>query len=782
MLRALTEAVGGGLENQAGAVATSVQSAMAAADGSTLGGAASAGLAATVLSFLGVFFKTHPPKVYADIQNQLVPIIVKAMSNRYHRISLAAFSAAANLAKGLRPQARSGNASPLPNTYGPSVQQIYSGTYAVLSDTSADADVKEQALFTLGDLLAFEGDSLHSQFQECLPTITARLSNDSTQLTALKVIADIAGSPNCQGQVFEMWLNSVLEQIPMIFRRGQKPTKTMALHSLPSLMNRVGANIPLQTAEAITVELSSFIVDTDLVNLPLALHAAVILMKAQSSLRASINTQLVPQVMALMQSSLVNGVALDALLAFIAAYVSADPPSGVALAAQMRETLGRATTIPTAAKGGVHAYATVAKCSGVAILRSGPQARDLILEYSDLLKSSKTPDTAKYLSLLTLGEVGRSVDMSFAPDVFPRVLKCYTSQVEEIKSAAAFAAGNIAVGNVPAYLPQIVEQVSGASSSAMRLLYLHSLKEAILHCSPAQLEGVADTLWLPLLGDDSVGQDDGARNVKAAILGKLTTTRPARYLPELQTRVTAREAGTRATVASAVRYAFIDTSDSFDEILAPLIIDFLFLMDDSEYLVRRLAVAAFSAAAQHKPYLLQDHLPSLLPLLLKETEVRPELIRKIPMGPFTIEMDDGLENRKGAFEAMAILLSTCLSRVDVNEFLDKVISGLKDLDDVKVLCYMLLHRLAQVAPTSVLARLDDCAEGITVTMQDITVTKKDSMAQDIQRHEEMQRSAIRAIVPLYHLTNEGKSPKFYAVVKQLEVNEKWRQDFRIVQN
>ncbi len=152
------------------------------------------------------------------------------------------------------------------------------------------------------------------------------------------------------------------------------------------ILHSVGANIPLQTAEAITVELSSFIVDTDLVNLPLALHAAVILMKAQSSLRASINTQLVPQVMALMQSSLVNGVALDALLAFIAAYVSADPPSGVALAAQMRETLGRATTIPTAAKGGVHAYATVAKCSGVAILRSGPQARDLILEYSDLLK------------------------------------------------------------------------------------------------------------------------------------------------------------------------------------------------------------------------------------------------------------------------------------------------------------------------------------------------------------------------------------------------------------
>jgi hypothetical protein len=128
------------------------------------------------------------------------------------------------------------------------------------------------------------------------------------------------------------------------------------------------------------------VVDTDLVNLPLSLHAAVILMQAQPSLRNTVDTQLMPQVMVLMQSSLVNGVALDALLAFIAAYVATDPSVGVTLVEKMRETLGNATTIPTAAKGGVHAYATVAKCSGVAILRSGLRTQDLILEYSELLR------------------------------------------------------------------------------------------------------------------------------------------------------------------------------------------------------------------------------------------------------------------------------------------------------------------------------------------------------------------------------------------------------------
>jgi hypothetical protein len=115
-----------------------------------------------------------------------------------------------------------------------------------------------------------------------------------------------------------------------------------------------------------------------------------------------------------------------------------------------------------------------------------------------------------------------------------------------------------------------------------------------------------------------------------------------------------------------------------------------------------------------------------------------------------------LENRKAAFEAMLILvrsapvvagtveliillflhgqLTACVAYIDITAFLDRVINGLKDLDDVKVLCYMALHRLGQVAPTAVLSRLDDCAEGIAETMKGIAVVKKDAMGQDIQRN------------------------------------------------
>ncbi len=238
LLTRMMEAVGGGLETQAASITQSAKQAMASNNSTATSGVNSASLAAAVLACLDVFVRTHPPFVYGDALAQLAPIIVDALSNRYHRISLEAFAAASSLAKGLRPRALSGSASPMPSSYGPTIQALYRGTHAVLADNTADADVKERSLSCLGALLAFEGDLLRDHFPECLPTITARLTNDATQLTALRVIIAVSDSPNCRGTTVDQWLISVMEQLPVIFRRGHKNTRTAALHALPSLIER----------------------------------------------------------------------------------------------------------------------------------------------------------------------------------------------------------------------------------------------------------------------------------------------------------------------------------------------------------------------------------------------------------------------------------------------------------------------------------------------------------------------------------------------------------------
>jgi cullin-associated NEDD8-dissociated protein 1 len=50
---------------------------------------------------------------------------------------------------------------------------------------------------------------------------------------------------------------------------------------------------------------------------------------------------------------------------------------------------------------------------------------------------------------------------------------------------------------------------------------------------------------------------------------------------------------------------------------------------------------------------------------------------------------------------MYTLLETCLDKVDVYAFLDRVKAGLEDQHEIKVLAHLMIIRLAHVAPTAV---------------------------------------------------------------------------------
>lgn len=87
-----------------------------------------------------------------------------------------------------------------------------------------------------------------------------------------------------------------------------------------------------------------------------------------------------------------------------------------------------------------------------------------------------------------------------------------------------------------------------------------------------------------------------------------------------------------------------------------------------------------------------------------EFYLQKELIREVEMGPFKHTVDDGLDIRKAAFECMYTLLDTCLDRIDIFEFLSHLEMGLRDHYDIQMLTYLMVTRLAQLAPSAVLQR------------------------------------------------------------------------------
>lgn len=141
---------------------------------------------------------------------------------------------------------------------------------------------------------------------------------------------------------------------------------------------------------------------------------------------------------------------------------------------------------------------------------------------------------------------------------------------------------------------------------------------------------------------------------------------------------------------------------AIDPLLKQNIGHFLRSLEDPDMNVRRVALVAFNSAAHNKPSLIRDLLDQILPKLYAETNVKKELIREVEMGPFKHKVDDGLDIRKAAFECMYTLLDSCLDRLDIFEFLNHLELGLKDHYDIKMLTYLMVTRLAQLAPSAVL--------------------------------------------------------------------------------
>jgi cullin-associated NEDD8-dissociated protein 1 len=100
--------------------------------------------------------------------------------------------------------------------------------------------------------------------------------------------------------------------------------------------------------------------------------------------------------------------------------------------------------------------------------------------------------------------------------------------------------------------------------------------------------------------------------------------------------------------------------------------------------------------------------------------------------------------------------------------LERVLKGLSDdSDEIKVICHMMLFRIAQTAPSSVVQRLDEAADPLARTMADVAV-EKNTVKQDLERASELQRSALRAIVALSKIQQPGVAPHFEIMVEKVK--------------
>ncbi|KAI3909926.1 hypothetical protein MKW98_012980 [Papaver atlanticum] len=724
----------------------------------------SSNLKIEALIFTRLVMSSHSPSVFHPYIKVLSAPVLSAVGERYYKVTAEALRVCGELVRVVRP-----NVAGVGFDYKPYVHPIYNAILTRLANQDQDQEVKECAISCMGLVISTFGDNLQAELPVCLPVLVDRMGNEITRLTAVKAFAVIATSP------LKINLSCVLDhliaELTAFLRKANRALRQATLGTLNSLLVAYGDKIASSAYEVIIAELSALISDSDLHMTALALVLCSTLMtdrKSSPNVGSTVRNKVLPQALTLIRSSLLQGHALQALQSFFAALVHSANTSFDAL---LESLLSSAKPSPQSGGLAKQALYSVAQCVAVLCLAAGDQKCGSTVEMlTKILKDDCSTNSAKrHLALLCLGEIGRRKDLSSHAGIENIVIESFQSPFEEIKSAASYALGNIAVGNLSKYLPFILDQIDNQQKK--QYLLLHSLKEVIARQSVdkagrSEFQDTSVEKILKLLFNHCESEEEGVRNVVAECLGKIALIEPTKLVPALKERIACPAAFTRATVVIAVKYSIVERPEKIDEIMYPEISSFLMLIKDHDRHVRRAAVLALSTAAHNKPNLIKGLLPELLPLLYDQTVVKKELIRTVDLGPFKHIVDDGLELRKAAFECVDTLLDSCLDQVNPSSFIVPYLkSGLDDHYDVKMPCHLILSKLADKCPAAVLAVLDSLVDPLQKTIN--YKPKLDAVKQEVDRNEDMIRSALRAISSLSRISGGDCSLKYKSLMSEI---------------
>ncbi|KAK4792080.1 hypothetical protein SAY86_022515 [Trapa natans] len=724
---------------------------------------ATSNLKIEALIFTRLVLASHSPSVFHPYIKALSSPVLSVVGERYYKVTAEALRVCGELVRVVRP-----NIEVCDFDFKPYVHPIYDTILSRLTNPDQDQEVKECAISCMGLVISTFGDNLREELPTCLPVLVDRMGNEITRLIAVKAFAVIATSP------LKVNLSCALEHVIMeltaFLRKANRALRQVTLGTLNTLIVAYGDKIGASTYETIIVELSSLISDLDLHMTALALELCCTIMsdkRSSKNINMAVTSKVLPQALTLIKSSLLQGQALLALQKFFAALVYSSNTSFDTLLESLLSSVNSSTSSSIVKQ----ALYSIAQCMAVLCLAAGDEkCSSTVKMLTEILKdNNRRSSTKQHLALICLGEIGRRKDLSSHIQIESIVIESFQSPFEEIKSAASYALGNIAVGNLSKYLPFILDQIDNQQKK--QYLLLHSLKEVIVRQSvdKAEFDSASVEKILNLLFNHCESEEEGVRNVVAECLGKIALIEPMKLVPALKVRTTSTAGFTRATVVTAVKYSMVEQPGKIDEIIYPEISSFLMLIKDHDRHVRRAAVLALSTAAHNKPNLIKGLLPELLPLLYDQTIVKKELIRTVDLGPFKHVVDDGLELRKAAFECVDTLLDTCLDQVNPSSFIvPHLRSGLDDHYDVKMPCHLILSKLAGKCPAAVLAVLESLVDPLQKTVN--FRPKEDAVKQEVDHNVDMIRSSLRAIASLNRISGGDFSVKFKNLMAEIMNN------------
>lgn len=709
------------------------------------------------LYFLQSMFTTHRPEVFVPHVASLVKMLTKCTSDTFYKVIAESLLATEQLITIIRPLDRPqvGNVQPL-------VPELYSTVFKRFKDPALDQEIKERAVSCMGQLFHTLGDFLTNELRECLHIFVDRLKNEPTRLSTVKALLVVVSSP-LKNDITSV-LSELLSLCTSFLRKKLRSLKVVTLELIVLLCRDYGDRVDAATMTTIVHEMPTLIQESDLPLSQVALQVIAVVGQRHPVAVISNKLPIVQRLVEISRSPVMQGSTMIAVIdvsKMLASVGSKDADLNTEqLIRKFLQPVYDTQHVPDTVLSATHrqGFVGTAKCVAALALASGSDLTVVNQCLDDILLKNSS-ESVKMIGLLIIAEIGYYKDLSVTEPKLSEALNFIVEHgKDDSKTIVSVALGKLCGGNVQRFVPAIVTELEKPSDK--QYIFFSALKELISlvpseRIPPESIAPFVDRMWNALLNRAST-VEEGYRSLLGECLGKLTALDPQRFVPVLVSVLQrSPSVQVKCTILNTIKFTISDERRPIDQLLKDTIAVFLSFLNDPDLSVRRSALTLFNSVAHNKPVLLKDKLSVLLPLVYKETQIKPELIREVEMGPFKHEVDDGLDCRKAAYECLYTLLNDCLEQLNILEFMDHVLRGLSDHYDIKTLCFLFVRRLVQAAPNALSQRSENFSAEISKTLN--FKVKPNSVKQEHEKVDELKRAALRAVHALTLLPDADKS-------------------------
>lgn len=440
LLRELLNALPGGLSNNFEQLMPGIQYSLSDKNSSS-------NMKIDALGFIYCMLQSHSPQVFQPHIPTLVPLVVNSVFDPFYKIATEALLVLQHMVKVIRPLSKlydfycfseSGNNnlrffrafsdSQVCAEFSPFVGQLYDCTLQKLKSQEVDQEVKERAIACMGQIIANMGDILKAELDVCLPIFLERLRNEVTRLSAVKALTMVAASSlhvdltpilvsgrtksemNAERKLVFPILRFQSDTIPLLgsfLRKNQRALKLNSLSLLDTFVNNYNSCINPQLLKGAIAETPPLLSESDLhvAQLTLVLLTSTAKYQSRQAL-VGIHTVILPEVMTLVRSPLLQGTALNCTLNLFQALVQAQLP-GLGYRELLEMLMFPVSNQQQNIQLHKQAFHSLAKCVAALTLQVQNEAVPLAVELLQDIQRKQRNDSQIVFDLLTIGEIGR---------------------------------------------------------------------------------------------------------------------------------------------------------------------------------------------------------------------------------------------------------------------------------------------------------------------------------------------------------------------------------------